>query len=281
MSKKIGIFGIGTVGTQVIYQLSTKKNTNNTQNLEIVGLFSRTKKDLQFQWFDDWKVLVDISDIIVETIGGINIAKDIVLYALESGKIVVTANKYLLATYGAELLPKYSNQLKFEASVCAALPIVKLLKHYYKHDEITEISGILNGTTNYILTQMNHGIVFDVALKNAQDFGFAEADPSFDINGIDSAHKAIILHYLAFKVWISINDIQIQKPKHAKPGEKNITSITNGQISIKNRVDNRFITVNNNSNAINISCRHSGSTFISGVGAGGTETAFAIISGII
>ena len=151
MSKiKVAVFGVGCVGSEVVKQLQAYKS------IEICGVFSRTYKPAfaNLKWFLQWQDLVDQCDVIVETIGGIEIAREIVFYSLARGKTVVTANKYLLATYGQYLLPHYQEQLFFEASVCGAIPIIKLMNGYFKQDNILQLEGILNGTSNYILTQM-------------------------------------------------------------------------------------------------------------------------------
>ena len=272
--KKVGVFGIGNVGTQVVLQLQS------STNYDIQGIFSRKEKNLGVKQYKSWKDLVDASDIVIETIGGVEIAKEIVFYALSNGKKVLTANKYLIATQGHNLLPKYQDLLRFESAVCGAIPIIKLLKTYYAKDSIDKILGIFNGTTNFILTQISKGLDFDSALKKAQELGFAEADPTFDIEGIDAAHKAIILHYLAFNKWIDIDDIKIQKPKFAKKGEKNIGIITKNSIEFKNLILQDFCNVNENLNAVSIESLICGNSFISGQGAGGKQTAFALLSEI-
>ena len=275
--KKVAICGLGCVGSQVVNQLQS------VDGFKVCGIFSRTyKKDYSsYNWYINYKDLIDKSDIVVETIGGIGIAKDIVFYALEQGKKVVTANKYLIASFGEELLPKYKNQFFFEASVCGALPIVSVINNYFKNDEITKIEGILNGTSNYILTQVENGMSFEDALTKSQQLGFAESDPTFDIEGIDASHKAAILHYLAFGHWLNLNDIEVEQPRFAKSGQKNIASITNGKVVIKNSFDDRFCSVNLNKNGVILDCKKTGNTFISGLGAGGTETAFAVLSNIV
>ena len=128
-NKKIGIFGYGNVGVELVKQLKAI-------NCNIAGIFSRTHKECDLMWYNSWKDLVDRADIVIEVIGGIEIAKEIIFYALKSNKIVITANKYLLAVYGKEILPKYEKQINFEASVCGCIPIINLMKNYYKNDQI-------------------------------------------------------------------------------------------------------------------------------------------------
>lgn len=267
---KVGIFGIGVVGKNVVEQLSAL-------SIQISGLYSKTKKETNQEWYENWRKLVDDSDVIVETIGGIEIAKEIIDYALQKGKKVVTANKYLLSVDGMKYLPKYQELIKFEASVCGVMPVINLISNYLKSDKIIEINGILNGTNNYIATKMQiDKISFDEALKSAQELGYAETDPSFDIEGIDAAQKAIILHYLAFDEWINIKDVSIELPKDAKLGEKSIVNIKKGQISIQNSIIKEFENVIKNQNALQVKSEIAGEITLIGFGAGGKETAYAV-----
>ena len=269
-NKKIGIFGYGNVGVELVKQLKAI-------NCNIAGIFSRTHKECDLMWYNSWKDLVDRADIVIEVIGGIEIAKEIIFYALKNNKIVITANKYLLAVYGKEILPKYEKQINFEASVCGCIPIINLMKNYYKNDQIISIDCILNGTTNYILTNLSKNKSFSEALQEAQLLGLAEKDPSFDINCTDASHKAIILHYLAFNEWFNIDKISINLPKFAKQGERSVCKITKNNISIQNTNERKFNRIVNCYNALLLNCKLSGESFISGIGAGGSQTAFAII----
>jgi len=152
--------------------------------------------------------------IVVETIGGTGVAKKFVLDALSSGKAVVTANKKLLAEYGREIFDtaaKNNVDIYFGASVGGGIPIIRVLREGLAGNEINTIHGILNGTCNYILTRMeNEGLPFDVVLKDAQRLGYAEADPSLDIDGFDTAHKACILTALAYGFQPSLSDVQVE-----------------------------------------------------------------------
>src|SRR5216684_3938800 len=141
-------------------------------------------------------------DIIVELIGGTTIAKELVLEAIRNGKHVVTANKALLATHGTEIFAaaqKSGVMVAFEGSVGGGIPIIKALREGLAANRIEWIAGIINGTSNFILSEMrDKGIAFAAALKDAQKHGYAEADPTFDIEGVDAAHKLTILSALAF-----------------------------------------------------------------------------------
>lgn len=152
--------------------------------------------------------------IVVETIGGTGVAKTFVLKALENGKCVVTANKKLLAEFGQEIFAaaaKARRDIYFGASVGGGIPIIRVLREGLAGNEIESIHGILNGTCNYILTRMeNEGLPFDVVLKDAQRLGYAEANPSLDIDGLDTAHKACILAALAFGFQPKLGDMEVE-----------------------------------------------------------------------
>ena len=152
--------------------------------------------------------------IVVETIGGTGVAKKFVLEALNSGKCVVTANKKLLAEHGQEIFAAAEANgvdIYFGASVGGGIPIIRVLREGLAGNDIESIHGILNGTCNYILTRMeNEGLPFDVVLKDAQKLGYAEANPSLDIDGFDTAHKACILAALAFGFQPSVDQVQVE-----------------------------------------------------------------------
>jgi len=208
----IGILGFGTVGAGVVEGLIK----NGDIMAERLGARPVLRKIADLDITSDRGVEVDKSilttdaaaviddpgiDIIVELIGGCGIALDFVRKALSAGKAVVTANKKLLAEHGTELYEladKNNVDLCFEASVGGGIPIIKSLREALCANRINSIYGILNGTCNYILTKMEtEGLAFDTVLKDAQEQGFAEADPGLDIDGFDTAHKAVILSSLA------------------------------------------------------------------------------------
>ncbi len=211
---KIGVVGLGTVGVSVIrllqdHQEILEKRTGRT--LELVGVSARNKKkdrgvDLSaYQWFDDPEEILPHIDLLVELIGGSDgMAYDLVKAALSQGVSVATANKALIAHHGyelASLAEENDCDLMFEAAVAGAVPVVEAARQSLAANDIKAIDGILNGTCNYILTQMRETERdFDVVLKEAQDKGFAEADPTFDIDGIDTGHKIAILAAVAFGV---------------------------------------------------------------------------------
>jgi len=153
-------------------------------------------------------------DIVIELIGGYGIAKTLVLEAIAAGKHVVTANKALLAVHGTEIFAAASAKgvmVAFEAAVAGGIPIIKALREGLTANSIQWIAGIINGTTNFILSEMrDKGLDFDVALKDAQRLGYAEADPTFDIEGVDAAHKATIMSAIAFGIPVQFDKAYVE-----------------------------------------------------------------------
>ena len=211
---KVGLAGLGTVGSAVVHLLDEGRDKllgRCGRGIEIVALSARSRgkkrsfNQKKFRWFDDPVALArDPSiDVLVEVIGGAgDPAKRAIETALAAGKAVVTANKALLARHGqklAALAERNRVALNFEASVAGGIPIVKTLREGLNGASFTRIYGILNGTCNYILTRMEQDrLAFDACLKEAQRLGYAEADPTFDIEGHDTAQKLAILASLAF-----------------------------------------------------------------------------------
>jgi len=231
MVKKIAIIGMGTVGEATIRSL--KKNAalisrRKDLDVEIKGVCDVRKeketvaKSLGVAFTTDAYQLINDPevDVIVELIGGIEPAKSLILAALKNKKHVVTANKALLAQHGAEIFNvalENNVAVGFEASVCGAIPLIEGVSRGLVSSEIKKIEGILNGTTNYILHRMTEERMdFALALKEAQKKGFAEKNPHFDVEGIDTLHKLCILAYLCFGVW----------PKLDKVYTEGITKIT-------------------------------------------------------
>jgi len=221
----IGIIGFGNIGCGVVKILSSRKSLL-AQKIETEIIIKKicdkdlarkrdvtVNKDLLTS--DAYEIINDPGiDIIVELMGGINPAKEFILAALKKGKHVVTANKALLAQDGNELFREASERGKniyFEASVGAGIPIIKSIKEGLVANKFNSIFGILNGTSNYVLTQMSkENCSFINALTDAKLKGFAEKDPTFDIQGIDSAHKLVLLTYLVFGKIINLKDIFIE-----------------------------------------------------------------------
>ena len=221
----VGILGFGTVGAGVADGLlkhrdvMAKRLGVDIVLRKIADLDITTDRGIQVPegvlTTDAKGVLADPEiDIVVETIGGTGIAKTFVLEALNGGKCVVTANKKLLAEHGREIFEtaaKNDVDIYFGASVGGGIPIIRVLREGLAGNEIESIHGILNGTCNYILTRMeNEGLPFESVLKDAQKLGYAEANPSLDIDGFDTAHKACILAALAYGFQPGVDQVQVE-----------------------------------------------------------------------
>jgi homoserine dehydrogenase len=218
----IAIIGMGTVGTGVAKILldhgdRTTRHAGKTLWLRH-AVVRDLKKDRSFEvpdgvLTDDIEKVIAADDVqvVVQLIGGIEPAKSVMLRLLESGKDVITANKALLAEHGPELFEKarqLGRSIAFEASVAGGIPIITNISQCLSANQITSLNGILNGTSNYIITRMDlEGTHYDDAVKEAQDLGFAEADPAFDVDGTDAAQKLAILAHLAFGARVHWSDI--------------------------------------------------------------------------
>ena len=223
---RIGIVGLGSVGQGVLQILNENLNSiedKTDTKFRITGISAKNKtrkRDIEistYPWFDNPLELTlnpDV-DVIIELVGGEDgIALQLVESALKKKKHVITANKALIAKHGNQLInlaEKNNVKILFEAAVAGAIPIIKTLKESTASNNISAIYGILNGTCNYILTSMEReGVSFNDALKSAQDLGFAESDPTFDIEGYDTAHKLAILSSVAYSKEINFKDIDVQ-----------------------------------------------------------------------
>jgi homoserine dehydrogenase len=229
-AQRIGIAGLGTVGSGVLKLLDRQRDLLTMRAgrpITVTAVSARDRgktRDIDlstFKWHDDPVALAadpDV-DVVVELIGGDGgPAKKLVETALANGKPVVTANKALLARHGvalARLAEAKGLTLAYEASVCGGIPIIKGLREGLAANAVSELHGILNGTCNYILSQMRDtGRGFDEVLAEAQALGYAEADPSFDIDGIDTAHKLSILTALAFGTEVDLASVHIEGIRH-------------------------------------------------------------------
>lgn len=219
----VGILGFGTVGAGVAdcllnnAQIIAKRTGVKPVLAGIADLDITTDRGVKVPkeiLTTDASALIKKVDVVVELIGGTNVAKKLILEALNQGKSVVTANKALLAEYGMELFEaaeKNNADLYYEASVAGGIPILKSLREGFSGNSIKRIYGILNGTCNYILTRMEREeIDFAPVLKDAQQLGYAEANPSLDIDGFDTAHKASILASLAYGKWFGMDPVYVQ-----------------------------------------------------------------------
>ncbi|WAW02429.1 homoserine dehydrogenase [Oxalobacter formigenes] len=222
---KVGILGLGTVGSGTFNVL--KRNQKEIRGragrgIEVVMVADRDVERARKIVGGDCEVVSDGNlvvnnpdiDIVVELIGGYDVAKDFVLKAIANGKHVVTANKALLALHGNEIFQAAQEKkviVAFEAAVAGGIPIIKALREGLTANRIEWIAGIINGTTNFILSEMREkGLDFDTVLKEAQALGYAEADPTFDIEGYDAAHKVTIMSALAFGIPVQFNKAHVE-----------------------------------------------------------------------
>ncbi|CAB5080095.1 Homoserine dehydrogenase (EC [Olavius algarvensis associated proteobacterium Delta 3] len=310
----IGLLGFGTVGTGVARILLEERDL----------LRARAGVDLNLKYVADIDlttdrgvalpagVLIDDAqrvihdpevDIVLEMIGGKGIAKDMMLAAIRKGKHVVTANKALLASHGNEIVREASENgvnLAFEASTGGCMPVIKTLRESLVGNRISGMIGILNGTCNYILTKISdEGCPFAEALAEAQTKGYAEADPTLDVEGLDTAHKLAILNSLAYGMEINLNDIYVEGIPRITPMDIEFASEFGYRIkllaiskdkgeAIEARIhptmipfDNLLSNVNGTVNAITFSCSAADDILLYGRGAGMMPTASAVVADIV
>ncbi|WP_126444748.1 homoserine dehydrogenase [Sulfuricystis multivorans] len=315
---QVGLLGIGTVGggTYTVLARNEAEITRRAgrpiritqvadKNLELARRVTGGKVDLT----DDAFAVVNNPeiDIVVELIGGYGVAKELVMTAIENGKHVVTANKALLAVHGNEIFAAAQRKgvmIGFEAAVAGGIPIIKALREGLTANRIEWIAGIINGTTNFILSEMrNKGLPFATVLKEAQRLGYAEADPTFDIEGIDAAHKLTIMAAIAFgipmqfdKAYVEgISKLQAEDIRYAEQlGYRiKLLGITkrrklDGQTAIELRVHPTLIpakrllaNVEGAMNAVLVQGDAVGATLYYGKGAGAEPTASAVIADLV
>ena len=222
---QVGLLGIGTVGSGVFNVLQRNQSEivrRAGRGIEIAMVADLDTMRAQAAVGPSVNVVADARavianpaiDVVIELIGGYGIAKQLVLEAIEAGKHVVTANKALLAVHGTEIFAAASRKgvmVAFEAAVAGGIPIIKSLREGLSANRIEWIAGIINGTTNFILSEMrDKGLDFDVVLKEAQRLGYAEADPTFDIQGVDAAHKVSLMSAMAFGVPVQFDKAYIE-----------------------------------------------------------------------
>ncbi|MBP2027730.1 homoserine dehydrogenase [Acetoanaerobium pronyense] len=314
---QIAVLGLGTVGSGVKNILQEKKEllkerifqkTGLEREIEIKKILIRdinkvydVDKELLTEDFEDILNDDDIK-IVVELIGGNQPATDYMIKAMKANKNVITANKLVIAKSNG-LLEKVAkeNDVRFmyEASVAGTVPVIKVINDSLVGNSISKISGIVNGTTNYILSKMtNENKSFEEALKSAQDLGFAESDPSSDIDGDDSLYKIAILSKLAFSTEIDLEKISKQGIRHitktdienAKNSNKRIKFLAQAEkkegkvvISVSPvEIDSKhpLANVEGAMNAVCISCDNAGEIMLQGAGAGSRPTASAVVSDI-
>ncbi len=311
---RVGIAGLGTVGASVARLLATKATELTRQcgrDIVVTAVSARSRGrdrgvDLSgAQWFDDPVEMAKTGpiDVFVELIGGDEgPARASVKAALEAGRHVVTANKALLARHGvalAEIAEKKGVLLNYEAAVAGGIPVIKTLREALAGNSVTRVFGILNGTCNYILTRMEaEGLSFDACLEDAQRLGYAEADPTFDIEGHDTAHKLSILSSLAFGHRIAADDIYLEGISNITQADiraagelgyriKLLGVAQRTESGIEQRVHPTMVPtasviaqVHGVTNAVAIETDILGELLLSGPGAGGNATASAVIGDI-
>jgi homoserine dehydrogenase len=295
---RIGVLGKGTVGsafTDVLADRAFQVEAISGRRPEISGVLSRSDGD-----FDE---ILDGSDIVVELIGGTDPARDYVLRALESGRHVITANKQLVAQHGDELFAAARAndvQLRFEAAVAGVVPVIRVIQESLAATRIEKVLGIVNGTTNFILTEMaSTGATYADALARAQELGYAEADPTEDVGGADAAAKMAILARLAFDTPVGLDDVtyegitQIQPDDIAYAAELDLSLKLLGvaerrEDGISVRVfpcflnaDHPLAPVEGAFNAVSVEADAITEITMSGPGAGGVQTATAVLGDLV
>jgi len=309
---KVGIVGCGVVGTGTVALLLENAKVIE----EKTGIKLSISKVADKDWgrpreyevpstlrTTDYREVIESSDIVVELVGGKDFAKRLLLEALEKGKHVVTANKHLLAEDGEEIFKKAREMglmVGFEASVGGGIPIIKALREGLVGNKVQNVYGILNGTTNYILTQMlEQDVSFDTALRRAQELGYAEADPSLDIDGWDSAHKITLLAFVGFgklfpfeEVYvegirnIDLLDVELGKDLGYTLKLLAIAKRTDSEVELRVHPtfipsDNPLAKVSDVYNAVLVEGDFVGKTMFYGRGAGSRPTASAVVSDIV
>ena len=306
---KVGIIGVGTVGTSVANILLDNKNIITARaGKEIVptiGVVSNLskKRDVSIKLTDNIDDILndDSIDIVVELMGGIEKPYEIVKKALLKGKAVVTANKALLAYHRYELQELAGDiPFEFEAAVAGGIPIINALRDGLSANHIKSIQGIMNGTCNYMLTRMiNDGVAYEDILKEAQELGYAEADPTFDVGGFDASHKLLILASIAYGIDVKPEDILIEGIQNittadiefAKEFEYSIkllgiTKKIGNEVGLRVHPvlipqDKMIAKVDGVMNGISVIGDKVGETMFYGAGAGGDATASAVVANII
>ncbi|MSZ38051.1 MAG: homoserine dehydrogenase [Actinobacteria bacterium] len=310
----IGMLGCGVVGSQVAAlleknnaELSTRAGAKLILKKIAVRDIKAAREGINPTLFttDAQSVINDSEiDIIIEVMGGIDPARELILAAIKNAKSVITANKALLATHGADLFTAADNKgvdLYYEAAVAGAIPIIRPMRESLVGDQITRVMGIVNGTTNYILTKMDEeGRAFADVLKEAQSLGYAEADPTADVEGIDAASKAAIIAGLAFHSRVSVDDvyregistITADDVAVAKTMNHVIKLLAIAELTSDDRISVRvhptliprshpLAAVRNAFNAVFVEAKSAGQLMFYGPGAGGAPTASAILGDVV
>ena len=306
----VAIAGFGTIGSGVAHVLA-QHSEHPDAKINLTGILERDTQGKYVQsWFEKNPELFYESpeqlledpevDVIVETIGGSGFARELITKALQNGKHVITANKDLIAVHGAELMEvarKNGRHLLFEAAVAGAIPVLRLLKDYLQVQDIQGIRAILNGTTNYILSEMeSNDLSFEQALSQAQDLGFAEQDPTNDIKGIDARYKLVILTYLITGQWFTPEQITLEGIDHLELADfeyaermgRRIKLIATLRLSAQGvqvyvlplmiEKDDILAKIAGSTNAVTLTGKYAEDITLIGKGAGSLPTASAIVA---
>ena len=295
---RIGLLGRGTVGgafAELVASRADAVEAATGRRPEISGVLTREE--------GDFGEILERSDLIVELIGGTDPARDHVLEALRAKRPVVTANKQLLAQHGEELFDAAREagvQLRFEAAVAGVIPIVRVIQESFGVTEISKVFGIVNGTTNFILTEMAaSGAPYEEVLARAQELGYAEADPTSDVNGADAAAKMAILARLAFHTPVTLDGVSYEGIEQIEPGDLayakelglslkllGVAERREGGVSV--RVFPCFLypghplaPVEGPFNAVMVEAPEITEVTMSGPGAGGIQTASAVLGDVV
>jgi homoserine dehydrogenase len=299
----IGLFGFGCVGGG-LYEVLNRSNLLNASIKTIVVKDKNKKRQLPIEMFSyDRNDIIEDPEIntVVELINDSEAAYEIVTSSLKKGKNVVSANKKLIAEHYNELitLAKANNvSFLYEAAVAGSIPIIRNLEEYYNNDSLSSVQGIVNGTTNFILTKANDGIGYEEALKIAQDQGFAEADPTLDVDGFDAKYKLVILIKHAFGLIVNEENILNYGIRHIKNEDVQFAKEKGYRIKLLARAqkfgdkiigfvaphfvknDHPAFEVNNEFNAVIVEAAFSDRQLFMGKGAGSFPTASAVLSDI-
>ena len=309
---RIGVCGVGTVGLATIEILRQQSDLISARAGRAVQVrHVGARRDHADHDYGDARVSRDVMDVardpdvdvLVELIGGTTVAYDLIKLAIEQGKDIVTANKALIAEHGNELFALAESagvQIGFEASVAGGIPIIKALRESMAANEVSQVAGIINGTGNFILTEMSSkGRAFDDVLSEAQALGYAEADPTFDIDGTDAAHKLVILASLAFGIPLDIDGPIKQGIDTLTPTDLDYAAELGYRVKhlgIARRIENgvelrvhptlipehkQIATVDGVLNAVMISGSAVGEVVLVGPGAGGAATASSVCADIV
>ena len=306
---KVGIAGIGTVGSGVVEVIQTHQSEGEPIRITKIleknrnHAFVQTLDNTHPEWFaNSLEEFVQSSevDVIVETIGEPKFARALIESALTHKKHVVSANKDLFAVAGKELLELAQNNgvmCLFEASVAGAIPVIRLIQDYFSSKDLLQIRGIMNGTTNYILSAMDQAqLSFEVALQQAQELGFAEQDPTNDIKGYDARYKLVIVIWLVTKTWLPVEEITVEGIDHLQKPDFEYAQRRGRQIKLISYVKvlgtslQAFVLpvmlpsadpiskISGSTNIIALQGRFSDEIAITGKGAGSLPTASAIVA---